>query len=1383
MDIKIDGEKHCALFDTGAELTLISGNRYDKNKQNKGPLTTSRIPLSTANGGRLQVRGEKVCQFEMIGQILKHKVIVVDGLSVDCIIGADMMEKFDISIDVGQRKICLGNWNNNLMRLGKIPLKAARTYVIEPYAERKVVMQRSGEIGSIKECLLIESITEKVTMTDAIYSNNHMHYSLAVRNLSDLPVTICRGEVIASGQNIDENRIYSPDCLEGRISSVHNINKVRKDETMYIAEMKKKLCSVPEMYNHMYKRVLHSYQDVFSINTNDVGRCDAIKQRIQLNDQNKVCSTPPYRLPHNLLPVAHAYVRKLLENDIIRPSKSPFSSPLMLVKKPGLIDPTKPIEEQYRVVHDYRRLNAITIKDAYPMRNLFELIDEVGQGKIFTIIDLSQGFWNQELEESSKHKTAFGVPGLGHFEYNRSAQGLCNSGAAFQRLLDYVTSGLKGVFVYIDDIVIVSKTHEEHVALLDQVLQRFRKFGLKCRLSKLQLATGEVNYLGYNISTRHGIRPGELKTKAIKQWQPPKDVKEIKQFLGLCSFFRRTIPFFSQLASPLTKLTRKDSTWTGGVLPTESLKAFCQLKQKLSCRPCLMPVDFSKPFILTVDSSGIGVGSILSQIDDHNIERPCAYASRVLTPAEEKYAPSHLEAAGLLWSCKHFRPYLIGREFTIRTDHKPLLALNKMNGFALDRVHAELQDYQPFKIIYLPGEKMPADGLSRMARTEICTLTQLKLPWTVHLTVDQLYHLQTEDKYIKAVVCAQRFNIWPKDARLRHFVRSLHGEVIFQQGVAGIIRNRVFLALAPYHIRATLLSLAHDDAYAGHMGWKKTLGRLQLAWYWPGMAEDVENYCQSCHVCQTTNLPHGKALAPLEPLPAVSRFNERVHVDLLGPLPASKNGNKYLLVMSDAFSSYMEVCPLKDKTADNVCTGLLNSWISNHTIPGRINSDLGAEFTANVFKELCNKLGIKQYFSSTMHPMSNGQVERLNRSILDYIRKFVAENQQWEELLPAIKFAMNTAPHSTKRYSPFQIVYGRRPTLSTTLLNPLTSYSEKDSILLLSTMAHVAQDVAKLQAEAFKNQKLMFDRRVRLNKILVGDLVYITRPHKGNLFQKFQQIFEGPYTVVECLDHQNYILKSEKGNKLIRVHHNRIKLAKYRWQMYDEVEPINQDENQEGLRRSKRLNIAHEEYLKNFQNDKKRPICDDDESPVGGADDEVLERGDGDQSDGLPTPPTPRSSGESLPSTPDSQRTVRGRGRRLEAGPELEAWDPFEVPEYPVEEVPIVQPEPGLPRREAIVFPPIPPRPPVQRQPAGAAGPPLVTDPPARGAIAKTLYKPPEVRKTKTKEPPRPRPEQLQIAPERQRLTRRQAEMKKIELPRVEDAPYPAERKKRQRKE
>jgi hypothetical protein len=288
--------------------------------------------------------------------------------------------------------------------------------------------------------------------------------------------------------------------------------------------------------------------------------------------------------------------------------------------------------------------------------------------------------------------------------------------------------GIPRVHAYIDDVVLSHNTHNEHINALKQVFERFRKYKMKVKLSKLQIGTGKINFLGYEVSgdnkTGTTIRPGELKVQAIKNWQPPTSVQEVRQFLGLCSFFRRTIPKFAIIAAPLTRLTRKDSAWSKGVLPLAALAAFRALRAALCARPCLAAPDFKKEFIVTVDSSGLGFGGILSQVGDDGIERPIAYASRSLSEKEKGAAAYATEAAGLVWCFRAFRPYLIGAPFRARTDHKPLLQLNRVQGQTLSRLYAELEEFLPYTLEYLPGPKMPADGLSRQGRQQQVATTE-----------------------------------------------------------------------------------------------------------------------------------------------------------------------------------------------------------------------------------------------------------------------------------------------------------------------------------------------------------------------------------------------------------------------------------------------------------------------------------------------------------------------------------------------------------------------------------------------------------------------------------------------------------------------------------
>ena len=691
-----------SLVDTGAMASLLD-EQYFKQLNVKPKLRPAHAHLSTASGSPIVALGETDFKFTYDHKSFCATFIIVRGISSGCIAGMDALQamKAIIFTDSGLVKTTFD------------------------YTDFPAVTRKETRVGkhSQKICLVKSKIPLKTNLITIEGVNPHfqvMPACVSVLNSDTIPVLVQNPSdtdlVIPRNTHLVDIAPFTEEGTE-HVPHEYFINSISEKLHQNITEQNINLKSIPSQYKLQYLQLLNNYKDIFSVDPNDVGLCTILPQKITLTDPDKITNIPPRRYPHHLLPVVNEYVDTLLEAGIIQRSISPFSSPLMLVKKaakPGESPEafaSRPLVEQFRVVHDFRSLNSNTIKDSYPMRNLNEMIDDVARGNIWSIIDLSNAFWSQSLNPHSRPYTAFGVPGKGHFEYTRSAQGLCNSPASFQRMLDFVLRGLPRVHVYIDDVVLADADHRQHLKTLESVFQRFRQYGLKCRLAKLQLATAEVNYLGYNISKDHGIRAGEAKTNAIKNWSPPTSVKEIKQFLGLCSFFRRTIQNFSAIVAPLTRLTRKDTTWPGGILPPAALNAFQTLKDKLCTRPSLKPVDYSKEFTLIVDASGDGYGAILSQ-NHKGVDYPCAFASSSVDERKPSFA-TQSEFKAILWAVEHFKPYLRGKHFTIITDHKPLLGMNKMQTSALENLRAQLDDYQPYTLKYLKGELMPADGLSR----------------------------------------------------------------------------------------------------------------------------------------------------------------------------------------------------------------------------------------------------------------------------------------------------------------------------------------------------------------------------------------------------------------------------------------------------------------------------------------------------------------------------------------------------------------------------------------------------------------------------------------------------------------------------------------------
>jgi hypothetical protein len=400
-------------------------------------------------------------------------------------------------------------------------------------------------------------------------------------------------------------------------------------------------------------------------------------------------------------------VREWLKLGLIQPSRSRYNSPVFLVQKK---------DGSYRVVQDF------TYVDKYSMKDVQECISEIGLARstIFTMLDLTLGFWQMALGPKSWPYTAFTVPGMGQFEWKVVSMGLALAPSAFQRLVELVVKGINNVVVYIDDLIIHSKTHEEHLKRLDEVFTRLAAHNLRANLKKCVFSSSETSYLGFRL-TKNGIFPGTDKLKAVKDAKPPENVKQIRQFLGLCNFFRGHIQNFAQITSPLMNLTKKDSGWKWGSLPENALRAFRHLQSLLCSQPVLAYPRSDRQYVLITDDASFGdehtsgrLGAILTHIDSTGKFYVIAYASRKLQKHKKNYTPFLLEMQAAIFGLETFEVHLKGCQFKLFTDHKPLEKLGKVHTKTLNRLQ-QMMNVFSFEIIYKKGEEMPADFLSRNA--------------------------------------------------------------------------------------------------------------------------------------------------------------------------------------------------------------------------------------------------------------------------------------------------------------------------------------------------------------------------------------------------------------------------------------------------------------------------------------------------------------------------------------------------------------------------------------------------------------------------------------------------------------------------------------------
>ncbi|MGL4388093.1 MAG: reverse transcriptase domain-containing protein, partial [Brevinema sp.] len=450
------------------------------------------------------------------------------------------------------------------------------------------------------------------------------------------------------------------------------------------------------------------YHYIFHLSNDQLTTTTAITHKIPLVNDTPVY-VKSYRYPEVHKNEVRKQLQEMLDQKIIQPSQSPFSFPLWVVPK-KVDNSGKP---KWRIVVDYRKLNEKTISDAYPLPNIIDILDQLGRCNYFSTIDLASGFHQIPMDKSDISKTAFTGPD-GHYEYLRMPFGLKTAPATFQRLMNTILTGLNGMqcFVYLDDIVVYSKTLKEHIDRLRNVFTRISENNLKLQPDKCEFLRKEVAYLGHIITSK-GLLPNPEKIKAVKDYPVPKNVKDIQAFFGLAGYYRRFIKDFSKIVKPINKLLIKGTEFKWD---KEQQNAFEYLKEKLTTAPLLQYPNFNRQFTLTTDASNYAIGSVLSQTND-NSDLPVAYASRTLNNTEINYSTIEKELLAIVWSVEHFRPYLYGRKFRVITDHKPLKFLLNTKPPASSRLmrwRLKLEEYD-FEIIYKEGKtNLNADSLSRI---------------------------------------------------------------------------------------------------------------------------------------------------------------------------------------------------------------------------------------------------------------------------------------------------------------------------------------------------------------------------------------------------------------------------------------------------------------------------------------------------------------------------------------------------------------------------------------------------------------------------------------------------------------------------------------------
>ena len=848
----------------------------------------------------------------------------------------------------------------------------------------------------------------------------------------------------------------------------------------------------------------------------------------------------------------------LLRHGLITPSTSEWRSPVVMVKK---------ADGSYRLTCDYRKLNSITETESFPLPRLEDVWDLVGESgaTVFSTLDLASGFWQIQLDPETKHKTSF-VTRNGQYQWEVLPFGLKNSPATFQAVMNEVLKDLLNtcVIVYVNDILCFSKDIETHKVHLQEIFDRLEKANLKLKHSKCKFAQSEVKFLGHILSET-GVRPNPQKLDIIKNYPAPKNVKQVRQFLGLCNYYRRFQKDYAKIAKPLNNLTKKDAHWHWD---GKCQSAFEQLRDGLLSAPILPYPDMNRKFTLTTDASDFAISYILSQHDKDGVERVIEFAGRALRGPELNYTVTDKEGLGIMEGFRHFHTYLFGQECTVVTDHMSLAYIKnhtKVKG-RVARWAIELQNYT-FTVVHRKGSSNTnADAISRLENlpqhetnydysaphADMFSVTENDFVREEPLEYDlsDIFHgnsctgesvMQTHPvdlakeqqscKDIGPIYEYAKTGDIPENPKFtKPFIKSLKrfkitDNILVHERVInghrdGEPQSLVIQKVLPLSMRKAVLSEYHESLVGGgHQGFKRTYEAIRRKYFWPRMFSDIKRYIASCIRCQLASNHRGKR-PPLNPIPVSPKF-ERWHVDFLGPLNPSQSGHKYILLFVDSFSRWCEAFPVKSADAATTASVLYSEIICRYGAPAKLVSDRGTHFVNSLIQSLCDIFGVKRQLSSPYHPCSNAVCERFNSFLNKSLRSYVNDTQSdWPGLIPGILMAYRLTPamRSTE-FSPFFLLFNQemQTPLDTTLPRVLPDVATqfKPNIRDIIDSARKFHEVATQNIKQHQEEnKTYHDTHAREPDFEVNDLVWLHDPRVPvGLSKKLRRQWTGPYKI------------------------------------------------------------------------------------------------------------------------------------------------------------------------------------------------------------------------------------------------------------------------------